>query len=131
MDNILQSTPILLSVLGLVLVVLIFVLRRSQKGGDAEEPKMCSNGGGCCGGVNCHRHQSEDLPVTYYDDEELDRLQGKVADTYTAAEIQELTDVYETLLPRDRKGWLESLNRRGIQIPAQLEARISRDLSER
>lgn len=59
-------------------------------------------------------------PVDYFDDEELDRFQGRAADAYTEAEEEEFREVLYTTLPREVGDWLRSLLLRGIELPESL-----------
>lgn len=59
-------------------------------------------------------------PIDYYDDEELDRFQGRTADAYTEAEEEEFREVLYTTLPREVGDWLRSLQLRGIELPESL-----------
>ena len=59
-------------------------------------------------------------PIDYFDDEELDRFQGRAADAYTEAEEEEFREVLYTTLPREVGDWLRSLQRRGIELPESL-----------
>lgn len=59
-------------------------------------------------------------PVDYFDDEELDRFQGRAADAYTEAEEEEFREVLYTTLPREVGDWLRSLQLRGIELPESL-----------
>ena len=59
-------------------------------------------------------------PIDYFDDEELDRFQGRTADAYTEAEEEEFREVLYTTLPREVGDWLRSLQLRGIELPESL-----------
>lgn len=128
--NISFSNPIiLLGALLVVLLVLFVLLRRAKSPADGSEVKMCSKGGGCCGGANCHTKHSDTPKIVYYDDHELDRFSGRERDNYTSTEEAEFVEIYETLLASDRMGWLESLQLRGITLPEGLADRVKADMS--
>lgn len=59
--------------------------------------------------------------IIYYDDEELDRFQGKKPEDYTAEEVEEFRDVLLTLLPVDVAGWARSITLRGIELPTEVK----------
>lgn len=59
-------------------------------------------------------------PIDYFDDEELDRFQGRTADAYTETEEEEFREVLYTTLPREVGDWLRSLQLRGIELPESL-----------
>ena len=59
-------------------------------------------------------------PIDYFDDEELDRFQGRTADAYIEAEEEEFREVLYTTLPREVGDWLRSLQLRGIELPESL-----------
>jgi len=59
-------------------------------------------------------------PIDYFDDEDLDRFQGRTADAYTEAEEEEFREVLYTTLPREVGDWLRSLQLRGIELPESL-----------
>ena len=59
-------------------------------------------------------------PIAHFDDEELDRFQGRTADAYTEAEEEEFREVLYTTLPREVGDWLRSLQLRGIELPESL-----------
>lgn len=70
----------------------------------------------------------KEKPITYYDDEELDLYSGRDPHSYSTEEEEEFREVYHTLLENDREGWLKSLERRKIALPATLLSEIEKDL---
>lgn len=60
-------------------------------------------------------------PIEYYNDEELDSYKGRAADSYTDTEVDEFSDVLYTLRQNEVRGWLHSINARGIALPQQLQ----------
>lgn len=56
-------------------------------------------------------------PIDYFDDEELDRFQGRSASDYTDDEVEEFREVLYTTLTREVGDWLRSLQIRGIELP--------------
>lgn len=59
--------------------------------------------------------------VIYYDDEELDRFQGRAPESYSEAETEEFRDVLMTLLPEDIAGWARSISLRKIELPYEVK----------
>ena len=129
MDISFSNPIILLGVLLVILVGLFILLRRAKSTADGGEVKMCSKGGGCCGGANCHNKHQKTPGIVYYDDHELDRFAGREVDDYTPTEEDEFVEIYETLLVSDRIGWLESLRLRGIILPERLASRAKTDMT--
>lgn len=85
----------------------------------------------CCGlHTICENTGQINEPPVYYDDEELDRFAGRPADGYTDRETEEFRDVLLTLLPSDAPGWTVSLEKRRINLPAELRPELELILSE-
>ncbi|MCM1078852.1 MAG: tetratricopeptide repeat protein [Bacteroidales bacterium] len=59
--------------------------------------------------------------IEYYDDEQLDKFQGRDSASYDDDEIEEFADVLYTLKDDDVAGWNRSLILRNINIPNQLK----------
>lgn len=59
--------------------------------------------------------------IVYYDDEELDRYQGRTPESYTYEETEEFRDVLMTLLPEDVAGWARSITLRKIELPSEVK----------
>lgn len=59
--------------------------------------------------------------IEYFDDEELDRFQGRDASDYTDEEADEFSEVLYTMRPEEAKGWNRSLILRGINVPNQMK----------
>ncbi|MBP3774645.1 MAG: hypothetical protein ILA34_04775 [Bacteroidaceae bacterium] len=58
--------------------------------------------------------------ILYYEDEELDAYKNIPAEAYTAAQVEDFSEVLTTLRPKEIRGWLHSLEMRGIQLPNTL-----------
>ena len=85
----------------------------------------------CCGlHTICEKTGQINEPPVYYDDEELDRFAGRDASDYTDEETEEFRDVLLTLLPSDAPGWSVSLEKRRINLPADLVPELELMLSE-
>lgn len=75
---------------------------------------------GCCGQhAVCEKEllQAAEIPVDYFDDEELDRFSGRPADAYTDEETEEFREVLYTTLPQEVADWVKSLESRNIELP--------------
>lgn len=76
---------------------------------------------GCCGQhAVCEKElllAAAAEPIEYFDDEELDRFQGRASDAYTAEEEEEFREVLMTTLTHEVGDWLRSLELRGIALP--------------
>ena len=87
----------------------------------------------CCGmHLVCEKTGLAMTPeeIVYYDDEELDRFQGRTAESYTPQECDEFRDVLLTLLPQDVAGWAKSIEMRRITLPAEVKDELMLILSE-
>lgn len=116
---------LIMALLGLGILTALLTLLHGKKG--EEEPINIQNGS-CetCNGENnqCEQEcmmEASTRPVEYYDDEELDRFQGREADAYTDEEAEEFAEVLYTMRPEETKGWNRSLILRGINIPNQIK----------
>lgn len=104
--------------------------RKLQRGEISELPGIKrSRPDGCCGKhAVCEKEILMQAAVTndivYYDDEELDVYHGRAADSYTPAEVEQFEDVLTTMLAADVPGWLQSLERRGINLPNELRDEV-------
>ena len=77
----------------------------------------------CCGAhLVCERETllQTNAEVVYYDDEELDALSGREADSYSDAEADAIREVFHTLREDDVTGWVRSMQLRDIQLPADV-----------
>ena len=116
----------------LLIVVLIEQIRRriTKKELDFTETKSkgCVHSQGkniCCGAHEiCEKgfqKTASNKDIEYYDDEELDAYKGKSSDEYTENEVDEFREILHTMSPMDVKGWLWSLQTRGIELPDELK----------
>jgi len=82
----------------------------------------------CCGAHEiCEEGFLKVAPINdieYYDDEELDIYKGKDSDKYTENEVEEFREILYTMYVDDVKGWLKSLQLRGIELPDELKDEI-------
>lgn len=99
--------------------------------GETENGEWKTEPAVCCGlHAICEKTGQINEPPVYYDDEELDRFAGREASDYTDAETEEFRDVLLTLLPSDAPGWSVSLEKRRINLPAELVPELELMLSE-
>ena len=68
--------------------------------------------------------------IIYYDDEELDRFQGRLPESYSPSEVEEFRDVLLTLLPEDVAGWARSITLRKIDLPHEVRDELLMIVSE-
>ena len=59
--------------------------------------------------------------IVYYDDEELDKYQGRPSDSYDSHETEELAEVLYSLRKDEVKDWGRSLVLRNINLPDGLK----------
>ena len=62
--------------------------------------------------------------IEYYNDEELDRFQGKESDAYSDEEEEEFRDVLYTMREDEVAGWVRSLQLRGVELPLGLRNEV-------
>ena len=77
----------------------------------------------CCGQhAVCEKEllRAAETPVDYFDDEELDRFRGRSAADYSSEEEEEFREVLYTTLAREVEEWVQSLEARGIELPASV-----------
>ncbi|MBP5771860.1 MAG: hypothetical protein J6W75_11000 [Bacteroidaceae bacterium] len=55
--------------------------------------------------------------IEYFDDEELDRFRGRMADDYTPEEEEEFREVLFTMFPYEVSDWMRSLQQREVELP--------------
>ena len=99
--------------------------RRGRSENAPSEPKTQQTQRAACGltdvcTMNCALAAPQE-PAEYYDDEELDVFKGIRSDQYTAEQTPAFAEVLDTMLKTDVHGWLRSLHKRGIQLPAALK----------
>ncbi len=90
-------------------------------------------GGVCCGlHLVCEKGlpKMPGEPAEYFEDEELDRFQGRGADDYDEAETEEFRDVLLTLRRDEVVLWAQSLEQRGLVPPAIVKEELMMMLSE-
>ena len=109
----------------------VLLLRLRKKAGTDEKNALptppqesCTASQATCG-ITCHCN-AETLrkkmqpAIEYYEDEELDRYKGVNSTDYNDTQTAEFSEVLTTLRPQEVGSWLQSLEKRGIQLPASL-----------
>ena len=69
----------------------------------------------------CEKTGQWNVPIEYYEDEELDIFRGRGADSYSAEEIEQFREVLYTMRPDEVAGWLVSLQRREVELPDEIK----------
>lgn len=125
-------------VIGIVLYLAdVFYYRKKEdrikgeaKPEDTSEPKEggIANAeeetGECCGlHLVCEKNSLSPMSdeIIYYDDDELDRFQGRGPEDYSPDEAEEFREVLMTLRPEDIAGWARSLQLRKIEMPPEIK----------
>ncbi|MBQ5664130.1 MAG: phospholipase [Bacteroidaceae bacterium] len=117
-----NKTAILFLVLALIVVA--YLLFNSRKRNDATvEEEHHDVEGGCCGKhLVCEKNNGkEDL---YFDDEELDVYKGKQPEEYSEKEIEEFRNVLYTMKSDEVDLWVQCLQQRGIELPAEIKEEV-------
>lgn len=88
----------------------------------------------CCGAHNICPTESLLAAVSetieYYDDEQLDRFEGRKEDEYTYKEIEEFRDIFYTMQEQDVAGWNRSLQLRNILLPTSIKEEVIMMIAE-
>lgn len=122
-------------VCGIVLIALVVLMELMYRGrrddgtadgtGDAGAVPLPDNGTVCCGKhtvcVKKRLAEAMEHDAVYYEDEELDIFKGHPSDGYSDDEIESFRYVMDTMKPEEVRGWLESLQVRGIELPDELK----------
>jgi len=69
--------------------------------------------------------------IEYYNDEELDRFQGRPSDSFSSDETEEFRDVLYTMRSDEVAGWVRSLQLRGVEIPDGVKDEVLMIINER
>jgi hypothetical protein len=117
---------LLLALVGLGIIAAVFEILSRRKGKKQKviEPQdsACTS---CTGwDPSCEQEcmiKAAVQEIEYFDDEELDRFKGRPSDQYTDAEIEEFSEVMNTMKPEEVKDWNRSLILRDIQVPDQIK----------
>ena len=125
---------ILFIVLGLLILVLFELRARKQSNSDSaltgeagptggEDTGLSADGGECCGQhLVCERESLLQTNATpeYFDDEELDALDGINPADFTQQQHDDIRAVFDTLQESDVPAWCRSLQLRNIALPQDI-----------
>lgn len=109
----------------------ISIKRQLERGELATTPEIIyADDADCCGAHDtCDKERVLQAfavgEMIYYDDEELDRFAGRPSSAYTLDEEEEFREVFTTLQEREAKGWMISLQLRGIEVPDGLKDELA------
>ncbi len=114
------------AIVGLALLVgiaTIFARRNS------DEPDVIHHASGDCNTCtgldeSCEQNcmmEAATKEIEYFDDEELDRFNGRDSSDYSNEEADEFREILYTMRPEEAKSWNRSLILRGINIPNQVK----------
>ena len=117
-----NKTAILFFILALIVVAYILFNSRKKNSAPAEEEHHDVEGG-CCGKhLVCEKNT--DPETLYFDDEELDAYKGKQPEEYTEKEIEEFRNVLYTMKSDEVDLWVQCLQQRGIELPAEIKEEV-------
>lgn len=91
----------------------------NQSSASSADADSCHSHSGICCGLHaiCEKGLPKSAEDLYFDDEELDRFQGKKPSDYTDEEIEEFRDVMMTV-PADELGlWARCIGMRHLMLP--------------
>ena len=123
---------ILISILIILIIGVTIFVRRVNKVTPEQPPVQIADD--CCGShAVCERDSllSQTDQIIYFDDEELDTLQGIASDDYTEAQITMLENVFYTLREQDVAGWIRSIQLRNIDLPEDIRDQALLIVAER
>lgn len=69
--------------------------------------------------------------IEYYNDEELDRFQGRDASDYNTEDEEEFREILYTMRDDEVAGWVRSLQLRGVNIPEGVRDEVLMIVSDR
>ena len=69
--------------------------------------------------------------IEYYNDEELDRFQGREGDEYSEEEVEEFREVLYTMKETEVAGWVRSLQLRAVELPNEVKDEVVMIVGER
>ena len=123
---------VILSVLMLGLLAAMVHRRQS-----ADAPQAAPNPADmeCCGQHEVCEKESLlaaiSKEIEYYNDEELDRFQGRKSDEYTEEEVEEFREVLYTMKETEVAGWVRSLQLRAVELPDEVKDEVVMVVGER
>ena len=69
--------------------------------------------------------------IEYYNDEELDRFQGRDASDYNTEDEEEFREILYTMRDDEVAGWVRSLQLRGVNIPVGVRDEVLMIVADR
>lgn len=109
--------------------------KKIERGELTEVPDIVEADVECCGQhETCEKDSllaAVSKGIEYYNDEELDRYQGRQSDEYTDEEVEEFREVMLTCQDDEVAGWCRSLQLRGIELPDDLKDELFLIIGER
>ena len=123
---------ILILILTILIIGVTLFVRRVNKT-TPEQPPVEIADDCCCSHAVCERDSllSQTDQIIYFDDEELDTLQGIPANEFSDAHISMLENVFYTLREQDVAGWIRSLQLRNIDLPHDIREQALLIVAER
>lgn len=122
--------PFLLFVFLGIFILIMFEYRARRGQIQDDSPSTTTE---CCGQhLVCERELKKKLgtAIIYFDDEELDVLQGIPAENYSDLQNQTFAEIFHTLKNSEIQPWLHSLQLRNIELPPFLREEVLLILSE-
>lgn len=117
-----MNKTIILFVL-LAIIVVAYLLYNARRKGEPQPEEHHDVEGGCCGRhAVCEKGLNKES--LYFDDEELDAYKGRSPEEYSEEEIEEFRGVLYTMKSEEVDQWVQCLQQRGIEVPAELKDEI-------
>ncbi len=130
-----------LIIIGVVAMIAGFLRNRSlqkklEAGEITELPSIKQiNDMECCGQHEVCEKESllaaVSKEIEYYNDEELDRFQGRDASDYNTEDEEEFREILYTMRDDEVAGWVRSLQLRGVNIPEGLRDEVLMIVADR
>ena len=120
---------LLIALLFLGVLAAIFSLLSHNKDGGPDVIMSDRSSCATCNGENTRCEQECMMEaavkdIEYFDDEELDRFQGKSSDSYDDEEAESFRDILYSMRQEEVKEWIRSLTLRGIELPDQVKDEV-------
>lgn len=120
---------LLIALLFLGVLAAIFSLLSHNKDGGPDVIMSDRSSCATCNGENTQCEQECMMEaavkdIEYFDDEDLDRFQGKSSDSYDDEEAESFRDILYSMRQEEVKEWIRSLTLRGIELPDQVKDEV-------
>lgn len=121
--NDMNNFTMIITGIGVALVALYFILNKFHRNVVDVEDHHGGEDGTCCGKhtVCTHGYDNSNL---YFDDEELDRFKEKPQNEYTEEDVEEFRNILYTMDSKEVATWVGCLQKRRIELPAQIKDEI-------